>query len=55
MSTEDLRVTLQFALVAAVILPLLPNRTIDPLGLVNPLQIWLVVVLVSGIGLPAMF
>jgi uncharacterized membrane protein (DUF4010 family) len=50
MSTEDLRVTLQFALVAAVILPLLPNRTIDPLGLVNPFQIWLVVVLVSGIG-----
>ena len=50
MSTEDLRVTLQFALVAAVILPLLPNRAIDPLGLVNPFQIWLVVVLVSGIG-----
>ncbi|MCA9896954.1 MAG: DUF4010 domain-containing protein [Ardenticatenaceae bacterium] len=50
MSMEDLRVTLQFALVAAVILPLLPNRAIDPLGLVNPFQIWLVVVLVSGIG-----
>jgi len=31
-------------------LPLLPNRPIDPLGLVNPFQIWLVVVLVSGIG-----
>jgi len=50
MSGEDLRVTLQFALVAAVILPLLPDRTIDPLGLLNPFQVWLMVVLVSGIG-----
>jgi uncharacterized membrane protein (DUF4010 family) len=29
---------------------LLPNRTIDPLGLLNPFQIWLMVVFVSGIG-----
>ena len=50
MSAEDLRVTLQFALVAAVILPLLPDKAIDPLGLINPFQIWLMVVLVSGIG-----
>jgi uncharacterized membrane protein (DUF4010 family) len=50
MSREDIHVTLQFALVAAVILPLLPDRTIDPLGLLNPFQVWLVVVFVSGIG-----
>lgn len=50
MSTEDLRATLQFALVAAVILPLLPDRAIDPLGLLNPFQVWLMVVFVSGIG-----
>ncbi|MEN8172451.1 MAG: MgtC/SapB family protein [Chloroflexota bacterium] len=50
MSDEDLRVTLQFALVAAVILPLLPDRAIDPLGILNPFQVWLMVVLVSGIG-----
>jgi len=50
MSDEDLRVTLQFALVAAVILPLLPDRAIDPLGLLNPFQVWLMVVFVSGIG-----
>jgi len=50
MSSEDMRVTLQFALVAAVILPLLPDRTLDPLGLLNPFQIWLMVVFVSGIG-----
>jgi uncharacterized membrane protein (DUF4010 family) len=33
-----------------VILPLLPNRTVDPWGLFNPFQIWLMVVFVSGIG-----
>ena len=53
MSDEDLRVTLQFALVAAVILPLLPDRAIDPLGLINPFQVWLMVVFVSGIGFSA--
>jgi uncharacterized membrane protein (DUF4010 family) len=50
MNSDDIRVTLQFALVAAVILPLLPNRTVDPWGLLNPFQIWLMVVFVSGIG-----
>ena len=50
MNTEDLRITLQFALVAAVILPLLPDRALDPYGLLNPFEIWLMVVLISGIG-----
>ena len=50
MTSEDLFVTLQFALVAAVILPLLPNRAIHPMGLLNPFQVWLVVVFVSAIG-----
>ncbi len=50
MSREDLRVALEFGLVSAVILPLLPNRTLDPLNVLNPFQIWLLVVFVSGIG-----
>jgi uncharacterized membrane protein (DUF4010 family) len=50
MSPEDIHVTLQFALIAAVIYPLLPNQTIDPFDLLNPSQIWLMVILVSGIG-----
>lgn len=50
MTPEDIYLTLEFALVAAVILPLLPNRTLDPWGILNPFQIWLMVVLVSGIG-----
>ena len=50
MSTEDLRATLEFALITAVILPLLPNQSFGPFGLLNPFQIWLLVVFVSGIG-----
>jgi len=50
MSSKDIYMTLQFALLTAVILPILPNRTIDPWELLNPFQIWLMVVLVSGIG-----
>jgi uncharacterized membrane protein (DUF4010 family) len=50
MSAADLRATLEFAIISAVILPLLPNRGFGPFGLLNPSQIWLLVVLVSGIG-----
>lgn len=50
MSAEDLRATLEFALITAVILPLLPNQSFGPYGLLNPFQIWLLVVFVSGIG-----
>ena len=50
MSAADLRATLEFALISAVVLPLLPNRGFGPFGVLNPFQIWLLVVFVSGIG-----
>lgn len=50
MTPEDLRATLEFALISAVILPLLPNRGFGPFEVLNPFRIWLLVVLVSGIG-----
>lgn len=50
MSSADLRATLEFALISAVILPILPNRAFGPYDVLNPFQIWLLVVLVSGIG-----
>lgn len=50
MQPEDLRATLEFALVSAVILPLLPNEFVGPYELINPFQIWLLVVFVSGIS-----
>lgn len=50
MNLEDLRATLQFGLIAVVVLPLLPNRPMGPFGVLNPFQIWLLVVFVSGIS-----
>jgi uncharacterized membrane protein (DUF4010 family) len=50
MSAEDLRATLEFAIITAVILPLLPNEGYGPYSLLNPFLIWLLVVFVSGIG-----
>ncbi|AET65033.1 MgtC/SapB family protein [Methanothrix harundinacea] len=47
---EELLDTLKMGLVALVILPLLPNTTIDPFGVLNPRNIWMMVVLVSLIG-----
>lgn len=50
MSNEDLRATLQFGLISLVILPLLPNKAFGPLQSINPFQIWVLVILVSGIS-----
>ncbi len=41
---------MKFGIVSFVILPILPNKTIDPWGLFNPHLIWLMAVLVLGIG-----
>jgi uncharacterized membrane protein (DUF4010 family) len=48
---EDSKSIMQFALISMVILPMLPNRTYGPFNVINPRQIWLMVVLVVGIGL----
>jgi uncharacterized membrane protein (DUF4010 family) len=37
---------LKFGIIAFIILPLLPNKTIDPLGVINPFNLWLLVVLI---------
>jgi len=50
MSAKDMRAILEFLLITAVVLPLLPNRNFGPFNVINPYQIWLLVVLVSGIG-----
>lgn len=50
LSRDELLATLQFALITAVILPLLPNQALDPLGILNPYRVWLLVVLISGLS-----
>jgi uncharacterized membrane protein (DUF4010 family) len=41
---------IKFFVVAFVILPLLPNRPLGPYGVLNPAKVWLLVVLLTGIG-----
>jgi len=51
LSRRDLLSVLQFAVLALIILPLLPNQDYGPYGAINPHQIWWMVVLIAGVGL----
>lgn len=46
----ELMDTLKFLILAFVILPLLPNRTLDPFQVLNPYMLWLLVVFISGLS-----
>jgi uncharacterized membrane protein (DUF4010 family) len=48
---KDLRAIMQFVLIALVILPILPDRDMGPYGVLNPQQIWWMVVLIVGLSL----
>ena len=47
----DIRAIMQFALITFIILPVLPNDTFGPFDVLNPRQIWLMVVLVVAMSL----
>lgn len=49
LTTQELHDILLLAAAAAIVLPLLPNRTIDPWQALNPRRLWWLVVLVMGI------
>lgn len=51
MGEKDVRAIMQLVLIALVILPLLPDRTFGPYGVLNPYQIWWMVVLIVGLSL----
>ena len=51
LAEKDLRSIMQFAVLSLIILPVLPNRTFGPYDVLNPFSIWLLVVLIVGIGL----
>jgi uncharacterized membrane protein (DUF4010 family) len=48
---SDLKAIMQFALISFIILPVLPDRTFGPFNVLNPRNIWLMVVLIVGISL----
>lgn len=51
----DLRAIIQLVLIALVILPVLPDKSYGPFHVLNPFQIWLMVVLICGISLSGYF
>lgn len=51
LTDSDIKAIMQFVLISFIILPVLPNTTVDWYDVVNPREIWLMVVLVVGISL----
>jgi len=49
-SKEDLYATVKFLVIAVIVLPILPNKTWDPLEVLNPFHIGLMITLIAGIG-----
>jgi uncharacterized membrane protein (DUF4010 family) len=50
LSEEEIRDALIFAAATLIILPLLPDQQMGPYGALNPRTIWIIVILVMGIG-----
>ncbi|MCB1948872.1 MgtC/SapB family protein [Nitrosomonas sp.] len=48
---RDLVSILQFAVLTFIILPILPDENFGPYQAINPYQVWLMVVLISGVSL----
>lgn len=51
LTRRDLISVLQFAVLTFIILPILPDKYYGPYEAINPHQIWLMVVLISGVSL----
>lgn len=49
--TEDIAAALQFGIITLIVLPLLPDQTFGPLDVINPRDIWWMVILIAGINL----
>jgi uncharacterized membrane protein (DUF4010 family) len=51
MSERDIQAVMRFVIVTLIVLPVLPNEAYGPYRVLNPREIWLMVVLIVGIGL----
>jgi len=47
---EEIRSAVLLGLLSFVIYPLLPNRIIDPWGLLNPREFWVTIIVIASIG-----
>jgi uncharacterized membrane protein (DUF4010 family) len=51
MSEHDVEAIMRFAILSLIVLPLVPDRSFGPYRVLNPREIWWMVVLIVGIGL----
>jgi len=51
LAMDDVRAGMRFLLATFIVLPLLPNETVDPWGALNPQKLWLFVLLIAGMSL----
>jgi uncharacterized membrane protein (DUF4010 family) len=49
--TDDIYAGVKLLIASFIVLPLLPDRAVDPWGAINPYKLWLLVVLISAISL----
>jgi len=47
---RELIATLKLLLISVVLLPVLPNETFGPLDVLNPFEVWLMIVIITGIS-----
>ena len=50
LNDQEVKAALTFLVIALVVLPLLPNRCVDPWDIANPSKLWLLFVLIAGVG-----
>lgn len=50
LDSTEFRAAVQFAVLALIVLPVLPNTTYGPMGGINPRELWIVVLIFSGIN-----
>lgn len=51
LSDRDVRAIMQFVVISLVVLPVLPDQTYGPYDVINPRQVWWMVVLIVGLNL----
>jgi uncharacterized membrane protein (DUF4010 family) len=50
LNDQEVKAALTFLVIALVVLPLLPNRPVDPWEIANPSRLWLLFVLIAAVG-----
>lgn len=55
LGSKDVRAIMQFAAISLIVLPVLPDETYGPFSVLNPREVWMMVVLIVGLSLTAYF